>query len=237
MHQNPVALVTGANRGMGLATCAALAQQHYTVLLGSRSLSGGESAAAPLRESGLDVRAVELDVDNADQIAALANTIKTDFDRIDVLVNNAGILVDPLTDDASIFDASREAVLSSFVTNTLGPVLLTNALLPLMRERNYGRVVNVSSGMGQLGDMGAGHAGYRISKTALNSTTAIYATELAGTNVKVNAMCPGWVRTDMGTEHASRSIAEGIDTTLWLATLPDDGPSGGFFRDRNPIDW
>ena len=115
--------------------------------------------------------------------------------------------------------------------------MLSNALVPLMQARNFGRIVNVSSGMGQLDDMGAGHPAYRVSKAALNAVTRVLAAELVGTNIKVNALCPGWVRTDMGGQQADRSPQEGIETTLWLAQLPEDGPSGGFFRDRRPIPW
>ena len=121
--------------------------------------------------------------------------------------------------------------------NTLAPLMLSNALVPLMQARNFGRIVNVSSGMGQLDDMGAGHPAYRVSKAALNAVTRVLAAELVGTNIKVNALCPGWVRTDMGGQQADRSPQEGIETTLWLAQLPEDGPSGGFFRDRRPIPW
>ena len=120
-------------------------------------------------------------------------------------------------------------------TNLIGPFLLCQTLIPLMQGR--GRVVNVSSGMGQLSEMGGGFPAYRMSKAGLNALTRIFARELEGTGVKVNAVCPGWVRTDMGGAGAARSVEEGVATTVWLATLPDDGPSGGLFRDRKPIPW
>ncbi len=138
---------------------------------------------------------------------------------------------------ASIFQADASLLRETFETNTLGPLFVAIALVPLMRRNDYGRIVNVSSGMGQLSDMDGGYPGYRISKTALNAVTVILARELEDTNIKVNAVCPGWVRTDMGGASATRSPEEGADTIVWLATLPDDGPSGGFFRDRRPIDW
>ncbi|HSS66369.1 MAG TPA: SDR family NAD(P)-dependent oxidoreductase, partial [Gammaproteobacteria bacterium] len=137
----------------------------------------------------------------------------------------------------SIFQAERELLRESFDVNTLGPLLVAKSLVPLMRRNDYGRIVNVSSGMGQLSDMDGGYPGYRISKTALNAVTVILARELEGTNIKANSVCPGWVRTDMGGDNAPRSPEQGADTIVWLATLPDDGPSGGFFRDRKRIAW
>jgi NAD(P)-dependent dehydrogenase (short-subunit alcohol dehydrogenase family) len=122
-------------------------------------------------------------------------------------------------------------------TNVYGVLRVTQALIPLMKKQNYGRIVNVSSGMGQLHDMGGGSTGYRISKTALNALTRIFASELQGTNILVNSVCPGWVKTDMGGENASRTPEEGVDTIVWLATLADGGATGGFFRDRKSIDW
>ena len=237
MNNNAVAVVSGGNRGMGMAACKALAEQGFHVVLGSRSTEAGEQSARNLVELGLSVEGVQLDVCNTAHIHSLAELLRERHGRIDVLINNAGILNDGEGESSSVFDANPDSILDSFQVNSLGPVLLSNALLPLMRERNYGRIVNLSSGMGQLDDMGGNHPGYRMSKTALNAATRIFAAELAATNIKVNAVCPGWVRTDMGGENADRSIEQGIDTTLWLATLPDDGPSGGFFRDRQSIAW
>ena len=237
MNNNAVAVVSGGNRGMGLAVCQVLAEQNFHVVLGSRNTEAGERSARNLVELGLSVEAVQLDVSNTAHINSLAELVRDRDGRIDVLSNNAGIFRDNERESGSVFDADPDSILDSFRVNSLGPVLLSNALLPLMRERNYGRIVNLSSGLGQLDDMGGQHPGYRMSKTALNAATRIFAAELVATNIKVNAMCPGWVRTDMGGENADRSIEQGIDTTLWLATLPDDGPSGGFFRDRQSIAW
>ena len=237
MSEQRVAVVTGGNRGMGFALCRELASKGYRVLLCSRNPDKGEAAAQELRDQSLDVLPVHLDVTNSAQISALTEICRNRLGRVDALINNAGILVDNLSEPVSILDANPESISASFEINTLAPVMVSNALIPLMRERNYGRIVNVSSGMGQLQNMGGCHAGYRISKTALNSATCIYAAELDTTNIKVNAVCPGWVRTEMGGGDAERSVEEGIDTTLWLATLPDDGPSGGYFRDRERIDW
>lgn len=237
MNNNAVAVVSGGNRGMGLAACKALAEQGFHVVLGSRDTEAGEQSARSLVELGLSVESAQLDVCNTAHSKALADLLRERHGRVDVLINNAGILSDGVGGSSSVFDADPDSILDTFRVNSLGPVLLSNALLPLMRDRNYGRIVNLSSGMGQLDDMGASHPGYRMSKTALNAATRIFAAELADTNIKVNAVCPGWVRTDMGGENADRSIEQGIDTTLWLATLPDDGPSGGFFRDRQSIAW
>jgi NAD(P)-dependent dehydrogenase (short-subunit alcohol dehydrogenase family) len=150
-------------------------------------------------------------------------------------VNNAGILIDSYS--TSIAELDLETLRWTLETNVIGAVGVTQALLALMRRHDYGRIVNMSSGLGQLCDMQAGTPAYRISKVALNALTRILAAELKDTHIKVNSMCPGWVRTDMGGPNAPRSVEEGADTAVWLARLPDDGPSGGFFRDRQPIPW
>ena len=161
------------------------------------------------------------------------------YSRLDVLVNNAGVFLDPMPPEdpsaSSVFRADIATVRYSMETNAYGPLRLCQALIPLMRGR--GRVVNVSSGMGQLSEMNGCCPGYRFSKAAINVLTRILADELRDTRIKVNSVCPGWVRTEMGGPNADRSVEEGADTIVWLATLPDDGPSGGFFRDRKPIPW
>jgi NAD(P)-dependent dehydrogenase (short-subunit alcohol dehydrogenase family) len=155
-----------------------------------------------------------------------------------VLVNNAGILIDgDLNNQASICEADVEVIRKTLEVNTIAPMMLIKALLPLMQQAGYGRIVNISSGMGQLSDMGGQHPGYRISKTALNAVTAIFAAELEGSGIAINAVCPGWVRTDMGGSNADRSPEQGIDTAIWLATSIDASQSGGFYRDRKRIDW
>ena len=176
-----------------------------------------------------------LDVTNASSIDALAAFLREKFEGVDILVNNAGVLLDPR--GSRLLDSKIEIYRDTFETNVLGPLQLTQALLPLMKKRSYGRIVNVSSGQGQLSEMSSGTPAYRISKTALNALTRIVAAETRATNILVNSMCPGWVRTDMGGPNASRTVEEGADTAVWLATLPDGGPTGGFFRDRKPIPW
>jgi NAD(P)-dependent dehydrogenase (short-subunit alcohol dehydrogenase family) len=150
-------------------------------------------------------------------------------------VNNAGILIDKRS--SSVMETTVETFRTTLETNFYGPLMITQALVPVMREHDYGRVVNLSSGLGQLEEMGDGTPAYRASKTALNALTRMFAAATQGEGILVNAMCPGWVRTDMGGKHATRGVAKGAETAIWLATLPKDGPSGGFFRDKKPIKW
>jgi NAD(P)-dependent dehydrogenase (short-subunit alcohol dehydrogenase family) len=155
-----------------------------------------------------------------------------------VLVNNAAIIADGSGGfHASVLDTVSGDLRRTFETNVLGPLRLIQAAVPVMRKQGYGRIVNISSGAGQLAEMGSGFPAYRMSKAALNALTRITAAELRDANIKVNAVCPGWVRTDMGGSDADRSVAEGAETPVWLATLPDNGPTGEFFRDRKPIPW
>lgn len=236
MSEQPLAIVTGASRGLGLETARRLAALGYRVLLTARRAAEGQAAADALAAQGLAVRFHVLDVTDEASIQALAASVRA-LGRLEVLVNNAGIFPDPAPGSAenSVFRASLEAVRRGMETNALGPLRLCQVLIPLMQGR--GRVVNVSSGMGQLDDMNGGSPGYRLSKVALNALTRIVADELRGTGIKVNAVCPGWVRTAMGGAEAPLSVDEGAEGIVWAATLPDDGPSGGFFRQGQPIAW
>ncbi|HYD16033.1 MAG TPA: SDR family oxidoreductase [Hyphomicrobium sp.] len=232
------ALVSGANRGIGFEIVRQLARLGVLAVIGARDTKDGVAAAEKLQSEGLDVPVVELDVDREGSAATAVAEVKRLYGRLDILVNNAAILIDePGGFKASLFDLKADTLRRTLDTNLLGPIRLIQAAAPLMREQQYGRIVNVSSGAGQLFDMGSGYPAYRMSKTALNALTRIAAAELGGANVKVNSFCPGWVRTDMGGANADRSPTEGADTGVWLATLPDDGPTGGFFRDRKPIAW
>jgi len=231
-----VAVVTGANRGIGLEICRQLARRGgIRVVLTARNETKGKAATGQLRDEGLEVDFHELDVTSEQSVKTFAGWLEGTCNRCDILVNNAGIAVDPR---GSRFLDSRPATYRQTLdTNFFGPLLLTQALLPLMKRDRYGRIVNISSGQGQLADMGVGTPAYRISKTALNALTCVIAAELTGSGILVNSMCPGWVKTDMGGPGAPRTVQQGADTAIWLATLPDDGPSGGFFRERRPIAW
>ena len=236
-QEKKVALVTGGNRGIGFETCRQLGGLGFHVVLTSRSPNAGKKAAETLSNEGFAVDHARLDVTDRDSIAACAKKVESELGRLHALVNNAGIMLDSSKRGASIFEAEDRLLTETFDTNTLGPLRVAQAFVPLMRVTGSGRIVNVSSGMGQLADMEGQYPGYRISKTALNAVTRILAQELADTGIKVNSVCPGWVRTDMGGSNAPRSVAQGADTIVWLANLPDDGPTGGFFRDRDQIPW
>ena len=233
------ALVTGANRGLGFEASRQLARAGYRVLLAARDPGKAEAAAKRLRGEKLEALALELDV-TSDATFAQLKAIGT----VDALVNNAGVMLE--SDDnplaagllsRSALDVAPALVRETFETNTLGAYRVIQAVAPGMRERGYGRIVNVSSGLGQLDDMGGGYPAYRVSKTALNALTRIFASELRGTGVLVNSVCPGWVKTDMGGPQAKLAPEEGVKTIVWAATLPDDGPTGGFFRALKPIPW
>ena len=237
MSEQPVAVVTGAYRGLGFETCRQLGKLGYRVVLTARKEAEGQAAAEGLQQESLDVTYHYLDVTNEDSVQQLADFIRNRYGRLDALVNNAGIFPDPAPWDgsSSVFDADMESVRNGFETNTLGPLRLCQTLIPLMEDQ--GRVVNVSSGMGQLSEMNGCCPGYRLSKTALNAVTRIFYDELKDTGIKINSVCPGWVRTEMGGEEAPLSIEVGARGIVWAATLPVDGPSGGFFRHGEVIPW
>jgi NAD(P)-dependent dehydrogenase (short-subunit alcohol dehydrogenase family) len=230
-----VALVSGGNRGIGYEICRQLARDGLTVVLTARDAGKGKAALKALADEGLSADFQRLDVTSCRSIRSCVSTVAERHGRIDVLVNNAGVLLDPR--GSRFLDAKLETYRDTLEANLFGPLQLAQAVVPLMKANRYGRIVNLSSGQGQLADMGSGTPAYRISKTALNALTRILAAEFRESNILVNSMCPGWVRTGMGGESAPRTPEQGADTALWLATLPDDGPTGGFFRDRKPIEW
>ena len=230
-----VAIVTGANRGIGLEVCRQLASQGIHVVLTARDPIKGEHAAATLRSENLDVVFHALDVKQEHSVQLLRDHIAERHGAADVLVNNAGILID--SKGGGVLDSAAETYRKTMESNFFGALSMCIAFTPLMLRKGYGRIVNVSSGSGQLSDMGGGMPAYRVSKSALNALTRTLAAELSGKNVLVNSVCPGWVKTDMGGAGATRSVKEGASGIVWLATLPDGGPSGGFFRDRKPIPW
>ena len=225
-----IALVTGANRGIGKEVARQLAQDHgVQVLVGARSLHKGEAAA---RDIGPLARAVQLDVsDQASIDAAFADITRT-FGQLDILINNAGVDYDT---DQQVQSADLERVRRAFDTNLFGPWATTIAASPLLERSAHPRIVNVSSGGGAMSGMSAGTPGYGISKAALNALTIKTAAALKSKGVLVNAVCPGWVATDMG--GGGRPVPMGAMGVTWAAMLPDTGPTGGFFRDGHPIDW
>lgn len=227
-----LALVTGANRGIGLEIVRQLAERGYTVILGARDLAKGEAAADEL---GLDaVVPRTLDVTDSTDIEALRDWVAETYGHLDVLVNNAAINYDS---DQGAVGVAMDDVQRTFETNTLGAWQMAQAFLPLLRESTHGRIANVSSGSGSLAKMGGGTPAYSVSKTALNALTRLLAGELRPDGILVNSVCPGWVRTDMGGSNAPRSVEEGAASVVWAATLPDDGPTGGFFRDGKELPW
>jgi NAD(P)-dependent dehydrogenase (short-subunit alcohol dehydrogenase family) len=239
MSDKPVALVTGANKGLGKETAKQLAARGYTVLLAARDPAKGEEAAAELRAGGGDVRFLKLDVtDDADRHHA-ADFIAGVFGRLDALVNNAGLLLDGGTAPSVV---PLDLIRQTFETNFFALVAVTQALLPLVKRSPAGRVVNLSSQLGSLGlceHVGPDFllAAYNPSKAAVNMYTVLLARELAATAVKVNSAHPGWVKTDMGGEAAPMDIESGAKTSVWLATLPADGPSGAFFHANERLPW
>jgi NAD(P)-dependent dehydrogenase (short-subunit alcohol dehydrogenase family) len=225
------ALVTGANRGIGIAIARRLAELDHSVLLGSRDLKAGEDAADSLRRLGLDVVPIQLDLTDPRTIDAAMNDFDRSGRRIDMLVNNAGVL-----QEKPLLELTDAEIAESIAVHLTGPIRLIRSLVPNMIASGYGRIVNVSSGWGSFAEGMGGPGAYGVTKAALNALTVRLAKELPSA-VKVNAMCPGWVRTRMGGPSATRSPEEGADTAVWLSTLPEDGPTGGFFRDREPIEW
>lgn len=229
----PVIVVTGGNRGIGFEICRQLASRGAQVVLTARKAEAGREAIEKLAAQKLTARFHPLDVTSSEGASALRDFLDSTFGRLDVLINNAGIISD---DDAPGLEVKLSAVRTTFETNTLAPLQLSQTLLSLLKRSRAPRIVNMSSGMGTLSDMSGGYAAYRISKAALNAVTGILAAELRGT-VAVNSMCPGWVRTDMGGANAERDVSQGGDTAVWLALEAPQDLSGKFFRDRKVIAW
>ncbi len=228
------ALVTGGNRGIGFEVCRQLGALGLCVILTARDPMKGRKAAAELRVGGSAIEFHQLDVTNEASIRVLATFVRTQFGRIDVLINNAAVYPD---EGRSVLEVDLETFRTTMETNVYGPLRLCQVFIPLMRAHRYGRIVNVSSGGGQLTGMTDDTPAYRMSKAALNALTCMVASAAGSAAILVNAVCPGWVRTDMGGPHAPRTVEQSVDTIVWLATLPAGGPTGGFFRDRQPIPW
>jgi NAD(P)-dependent dehydrogenase (short-subunit alcohol dehydrogenase family) len=229
-HSGKLALVTGGNRGIGLETARQLAELGFTVLIGVRDLARGEAAARTLRGKA---EAIELDVAAPEAAARAAAEVERRFGRLDVLVNNAAIHYDPA---ARALEPDWTMIREAFETNVFGAWRVAAAFAPLLAASGHGRLVNVSSEGGSLASMGAGAPAYSASKATLNALTRILAAELRGSGVLVNSICPGWVATDMGGP-GGRPVSQGAAGIVWAATLPDDGPTGGFFRDGERLLW
>lgn len=232
MRTQKTALVTGANKGIGFEVARELARLGLKVFLGARNEKAGRAAAEKLSKDG-SVSFLEIDVSNADSILHAAEEVARETERIDVLVNNAGVLLD---EDKDALTITPEIFETTLRTNTLGPWLVAQAFVPLLKKSAAPRIVNVSSGGGQLEDGADGWApGYCVSKTALNGVTVQLAAALP--KFAVNSVCPGWVRTGMGGDNATRSVAEGAATIVWLATDAPHHLTGKFVKDRKVIPW
>lgn len=231
-RKNRIALVTGANRGIGFEVARELARQGFIVFIGARDAEAGRAAAEKLHSEG-EITALEIDIADAESIRRAAEEFSRHADHLDVLVNNAGICLDEDKDIAKISAGTFEKTLR---TNTLGPLLVAQAFVPLLQRSDAPRIVNVPSGGGQLADGADGWApAYCISKTALNGVTSQLAAALP--KFAVNSVCPGWVRTDMGGANATRSVAEGAYGIVWLAAEAPQEETGKFWRDRKVIPW
>lgn len=228
----PIAVVTGGNRGIGREVGRQLAARGHTVILTARDAEAARTAARGMAGPGAVVP-YRLDVTSAADADALAGFLRAEYGRLDVLVNNAAIHYDTWQRAAS---ADLDVVRSAAETNVYGPWRLATTLLPLLRASAHPRIVNVSSEGGSLASMGGGTPAYSLTKAALNAVTRMLAAELRRDGILVNSICPGWVATDMGGP-GGRPVADGAAGIVWAATLPDDGPTGGFFRDGRPVPW
>ncbi len=225
-------LVTGSNRGIGLEIVNQLAVMGHTVILTARDKTKGEAAAAQLTRKKLDVHFIPLDVTSENDIQAARDLVRQQFGKLDVLVNNAGIL----HGSANTLTVSKQVLEQHMAANFYGPFLLVQAFYPLLKNSPEGRIINFSTSMSSLSAPGTGSAAYRLSKVALNGLTAVLSADLRGTNIKVNCLDPGWVQTDMGGSGAPDTVTKGADTAVWLATT-DKIPTGKFFRNRKEISW
>ncbi len=240
-----IALVTGANKGMGFEVARQLGKQGVHVLLGSRDEAKGKAAIEKLKLENINAEYLALDMDNESSIKQAAEFVNTKYGQLDILINNAAINPEyPL--GLLSFEALPTDVLTSiFNTNFFGPFITTREFLPLLKKSDEGRIVNVSSTLGSSTDQsrkdshfyGINTLGYNTSKSALNALTVQLAKQIEGTNLKVNSVCPGWVKTDMGTDYAPKTVEQGVQKTLELATLSADGPNGGFYDENGAIAW
>ena len=235
MPAKRIAIVTGANRGIGHEIARQLMKEEVFVIAGVRDASKCEATMASLKRVGDNAAAYPLDVNDTHNVRLFVEHVVKQHGAPSILVNNAGVF--PESSAARVEDTPTSLWRHTFETNLFGAVRVCREVIPHMKKLRYGRIVNMSSGMGQMSQMTAGSPAYRVSKAALNALTITLAAELAGTGILVNSMSPGWVKTDMGGPDAPRSAEEAADTAVWLSLLPSKGPTGQFFRDRNPIPW
>jgi len=244
LFQGDIALISGANKGIGYEIARGLGEKKITVLVGARDEARGRAAVEKLKAQGADARFVKLDVTDQTTIMDAADRIEKDFGRLDILVNNAGVSgTSDFSEKPSAADLAK--VREVYETNLFGPIAMTQAMLPLLRKSKHGRIVNVSSGLGSLtraSQPGSPVAqmmilGYNTSKTALNSMTVQFANELKDTSIKVNAICPGYCATDLNGHSGPRTAAQGAVAAVQYATIGDDGPTGGYFDEQGPMPW
>jgi len=242
MTDRTIALITGANKGIGLEIAKQLGAKGMTVLVGSRDAANGGDAVRSLHDLGIQAEAIALDVTDATTIAAAARTIRADYGKLDILVNNAGITGGATPPPSEV---TVEMMRRVYETNVFGVVAVTTAMLPLLRQSPAGRIVNMSSGLGSLtlGSDPASEFGsrnimpYQSSKTALNAVTVAFAKELKGTSIKVNAADPGFTATDLNNHRGYRTVEQAATAPVRLATLPDDGPTGEFHDENGIVPW
>ncbi len=234
-YEDKTVVVTGANRGLGLGCVAELLNLGFRVVACARNPTSIKSDLEAQKISTKNLITQKLDVASEESLKSFEVFLKSEIKTCHVLINNAGIYVDDPKGGA--LSTSGADFLKTMMTNVYGPYRMSQIVLPLMKSQKFGRIVNVSSGMGQLSEMGAGYPAYRISKTAVNSLSKNLGVETHGTNILVNSVCPGWVKTDMGGKGAQREIPEGVKSILWAALLADDGPTGGYFRDGKSMSW
>ncbi len=235
MPATRIAVVTGANRGIGREIARQLMKEDVLVIAGVRDPANCEATTADFNRDGPNGIAYPLDVVDTHSVRFFVEHVVKKHGAPSILVNNAGIF--PESAEAKVEDTPTSIWRQTFETNVFGAVRMCREIVPHMKKMRYGRIVNMSSGLGQMSQMGEGRPAYRVSKAALNALTLTLAAELKGTGILVNSMSPGWVRTDMGGPEAPRTPQEGADTAVWLALLPSSGPTGQFFRDRKPIPW
>ena len=234
MQARRIALVTGSNKGIGYEVCRQLAGAGMEVILSARNEAKGLAAKNRLSGQGFNVDFQKLDVTSPEDIESVCRFIAGRYGRLDLLVNNAGILPDQGDRAASL---SEQKLLDVFEINAVGALLVSQKMIPLLAKSGKGKIINVSSGLGSLIDMGGGYPAYRISKAALNAITRILSSELSGLDISVNSVCPGWVRTDMGGASAPRSVEKGASEIVRLALLEKEMPTGQFLRDGEPVPW